>query len=189
MTHLVDQYGLAFLFVIVALESAGAWLPGETALIAAAVLASQGQFPLSAVVAIAAAAAILGDNLGYWIGRTFGRGILERFERVRRLLPRAERFFAKHGGKAVFLARFIAGLRVTAAWMAGVGQMPWWRFLFWNACGGIAWAIGIGVLAYYAGRAAADAASQYGLYGAAGVVAVALVVLVAVRLWGHRALG
>ena len=114
VNHFVDHYGLGFLFAIVSLESAGVWLPGETALIAAGVVASQGHLSIVAVIAVAAAGAILGDNVGYWIGRRYGRRLLERFGWLDRLLPRAERFFRRHGGKAVFLARFVAGV--------GVGQ-------------------------------------------------------------------
>src|SRR5204863_7336191 len=132
---------------------------------------------------VAAVAAIIGDNIGYWIGRKAARPLLHRYARVRRyadrVLPTAERFFQRHGGKAVFLARFFGGLRVTGAWMAGITRMPWWPFLTWNAAGGIAWAIGVGLIAYYAGKAAADAIARYGVYGGI-VVAVVLVLVLAV---------
>ena len=190
MTHLVNQfidhYGLAFLFAIVSLESAGVWVPGETALIAAGVLASSGRLSIAAVIAVAAAGAILGDNVGYWIGRRYGRRLLQRFGWLDRLLPRAERFFRRHGGKAVFLARFVAGVRVTGAWMAGISHMPWWRFLAWNAAGGIAWATAVGLVAYYFGRAAADLIAQYGLVGAGVVAAVAIAGGVGLHFWRQR---
>jgi membrane protein DedA with SNARE-associated domain len=172
VTHLIDQYGLLFLFGIVALESAGAWVPGETALIAAAVLAAQGHLSIELVIVVAALAAILGDNVGYWIGRKGGRKLAERFPWLARFLPAAERFFERHGGKAVFFARFLAGLRVTGAWMAGIGHMSWWRFLGWNALGGIVWATAVALVAYYGGKAAADAIARYGLFAAAGIAAV-----------------
>jgi membrane-associated protein len=184
--HVVDHYGLEFLFLVVAAESAGVWVPGETALIAAGVLASRGHFSIAAVIAVAAVAAILGDNVGYWIGRTFGRRLLRRFRRIEALLPRAERFFRRHGGKAVFLARFFAGVRVTGAWMAGISHMPWWRFLGWNAAGGIAWATTVALVAYYLGRAAADLIARYGLIGGAAVVAIAVVGGLAVHFWRRR---
>jgi membrane protein DedA with SNARE-associated domain len=76
----------------------------------------------------------------------------------------------RHGGKAVFFGRFVAILRFTAAWLAGLGRMTWWRFLFWNAAGGIAWAVGVSLLAFYGGKAAADAIARYGALGAAGLV-------------------
>lgn len=186
MQHVVDHYGLAFLFLIVAAESAGVWVPGETALIAAGVLAARGNFPIWEVIAVAALGAILGDNAGYWIGRSFGRRIAHRFSRLEKLLPPSERFFRRHGGKAVFLARFVAGVRVTGAWMAGISHMPWWRFLGWNAAGGILWATAVGLVAYYLGRAAADLIAQYGLIGAGAAVVLALVVAGVVYLWRRR---
>jgi membrane protein DedA with SNARE-associated domain len=184
--HIVDQYGLAFLFLIVALESAGVWVPGETALIAAGVLASRGHYSIWAVIGLAALGAILGDNAGYWIGRTYGRRLFLRFRRLEALLPRSERFFRRHGGKAVFLARFVAGLRVTGAWMAGISHMPWWRFLAWNAAGGIAWATAVGLVAFYLGRAAADLVAQYGLIGGGAAVGLAVAIVVGVHLWRRR---
>jgi membrane protein DedA with SNARE-associated domain len=184
--HVVDQYGLAFLFAIVALESAGVWVPGETALIAAAVLASRGHFSIAAVIGLAAFGAILGDNVGYWIGRIYGRRLFLRFERLEALLPRSERFFKRHGGKAVFLARFLAGLRVTGAWMAGISHMDWWRFLAWNAAGGIVWATSVGLVAYYLGRAAADLIARYGLIGGAAVAVLVILGAVAVHFWRRR---
>jgi len=190
VTHFIEHYGLWFLFAIVCLESAGLWLPGETALITAAVLAAEHQLAIQGVIAVAVVAAIIGDNIGYWIGRKAARPLLYRYARVRRhaerVLPPAERFFKRHGAKAVFLARFFGGLRVTGAWMAGITQMSWWRFLFWNAAGGIVWAFGVGLLAYYAGKAAADALARYGVYAAiaGGIAFVAVIVLL--HVWRRR---
>jgi membrane protein DedA with SNARE-associated domain len=98
-----------------------------------------------------------------------------------RTLPRGERFFAKHGGKAVFLGRFVAVLRVTAAWIAGLSRMGWWRFFAWNAAGGIVWATGIGLISYYLGDAAAKAIGRYGLYAAGGAIVFAVLGYVIVR--------
>src|SRR6516165_12773173 len=115
------------MFVLLALESFGLPLPGETALIACAVLASQGALPLAWVIVVAILAAVIGDNLGYWVARRGGRQLLYRYRLTHRYaeqyLPRGERFFAKHGGKAVFLGRFVAVLRVTAAWCAGLSHI------------------------------------------------------------------
>ena len=94
------------------------------------------------------------------------------------MLPWSERFFKRHGAKTIFLARFFAILRVTAAFLAGVSRMHWWRFFLWNAAGGIAWAVLVGLVSYYAGQAAADAIARYGLIG--GVAIVILLVLGAV---------
>lgn len=178
MTDLLQTYGLPVLFLIIALESAGVPLPGETALIAAAVLASQGHLEIGAVVVVSALAAIVGDNIGYWVGRLGGRRLLYRnrlsARYAERFLPPAERFFARHGGKTVFLARFISGLRVAGALMAGISRMPWWGFLVWNAVGGVVWATGIGLTAFYCGLAIDGTAGRLGLLvlGAASVIAL-----------------
>jgi len=190
VTHFIEDYGLLFLFGIVSLESAGLWLPGETALIAAGVYASNGHLSIAGVIAVAAVAAIVGDNAGYWLGREGGRRLLQRYALLRRFtdraLPPAERFFERHGGKAVFLARFFGGVRVTGAWMAGITRMSWWRFLFWNAAGGIVWAIAVGLVAFYVGKAAADALARYGIY-AAIVAGIMLVLAIAVlHIWRRR---
>ena len=107
------------------LESGGIPLPGETALITAGIFASRGDLDIVEVIAVAAAAAIVGDNIGYWIGRTGGRRFLEWFGPFHNWskpgLEWSERFFERHGGKTVFIARFVAVLRVTAAWLAGIG--------------------------------------------------------------------
>jgi membrane protein DedA with SNARE-associated domain len=192
VTHLLHTYGLPILFLAVGIESAGIPIPGETTLITAAVLASTGRtnWSVEVVIAVAAAGAIVGDNVGYWIGRTGGRELLERWEplarHTRRVLPPAERFFEKHGGKTVFIARFIAVLRVTAAWVAGISRMPWWRFFVWNAAGGIAWATLVGLVAYYGGRAAADAISRYGLYGLGVLAGVVVIASGGYYLWRRR---
>ena len=180
MTHFFTSHGLPLLFAVVLLESFGIPLPGETALIAFGILASQGHYSIVWVIVVAAAGAIVGDNLGYWvIGRWGGRALFERWAFLRRyserFLPAAERLMASHGGKTVFFGRLVTVLRYTAACVAGIGRMEWWKFLFWNAAGGIIWATAVGLVAYYSGHAAADAIQRYGIY-AAGGIAVLLVV-------------
>jgi membrane-associated protein len=169
-----SQLALLLLFVLLALESFGLPVPGETVLIACSVLASQGSLSIVWVIVVAVLAAIIGDNLGYWVAREGGRPLLERHRLTRpyaeKYLPRGERFFAKHGGKAVFLGRFVAVLRVTAAWVAGISHMHWWRFLVWNAAGAIVWATLVALVSYYLGDAAASAFGRYGLYAAGGVL-------------------
>jgi membrane protein DedA with SNARE-associated domain len=187
----MDSAGLPLLFLLVALESAGIPLPGETALIVAAVLAQRGHFDIAAVIVVAAAAAIIGDNAGYWAARKGGRRLLRRWSRLSnwsdRALPRAERFFERHGGKTVFVGRFIAFLRFTAAWLAGLSHMSWWRFFAWNAAGGIAWACLVGLVAYYTSEAAAQAIGRYGLVVGGGFVVLALLAFGALQLWRRHA--
>jgi membrane protein DedA with SNARE-associated domain len=180
VTHFFTSHGLPLLFVVVMIESFGVPLPGETALIAFAVLASQGHYSIAWVIAIAAAGAIVGDNLGYWlIGRYGGRALFERWGPLRRyserFLPATERLMARRGAIVVFFGRFVTVLRYTAAWVAGIGKMPWWKFLFWNALGGICWATAVGLAAYYAGNAAADAIRRYGIYAAAAIAVAVLI--------------
>jgi membrane protein DedA with SNARE-associated domain len=191
VTHFFTHHGLPLLFVVIMLESFGIPLPGETALVFFGVLASQGNYDIVAVIAVAAVAAIVGDNLGYWlIGRLGGRALfrkwswLERY--AERVIPRAERIMKRHGGKTVFFGRFVAILRFTAAWLAGLGEMPWWRFLFWNAAGGVGWAAAVGLVAFYGGKAAADAIARYGAFAAAGIVVLLIVGLLVVHFGKKR---
>jgi len=167
------------LFAVVAAESSGLPVPGETSLIAVAILASQHQgISIELVIATAALAAIVGDNVGYVLGRHAGRRLLTRegrwMERRRRFLVRGEAFFERHGSRAVFLARWIPGLRVVGSWLAGAHHMPWRTFLLWNALGGIAWATTIGLAAYLLGHVVETIFRTFGLVGLAVVVAAAL---------------
>jgi membrane protein DedA with SNARE-associated domain len=162
---------------IIGLESLGLPSPGETALVLAAVLASQGKLQIWLVIVIGVSSAILGDNAGYWLGRRFGREVLEArgpFHRRRiEVIAAGDRFFARHGPRAVFFARWIALVRFAAAWLAGINEMPFRQFFFWNALGGISWGVTYGLVGYFAGQAAADAITSFGIYAA-----VALAVLV-----------
>jgi membrane protein DedA with SNARE-associated domain len=187
VTSFFTNHGLPLLFAAVAIESFGIPVPGETALIAVGVLASQGHYSIVTVIALAAAAAIIGDNLGFWlIGRRGGRALIARFgwveRRTQHVLPRAEALIDRYGGRAVFFGRFVSVLRETIAWVAGLAGMSWPRFLFWNAFGGIVWASGIGLLAYFGGKALADAVSRYGLYAGATIAVVAVFLTTAPKL-------
>jgi membrane protein DedA with SNARE-associated domain len=190
VTQLIEDYGLILLFLLVAMESSGVPLPGETALITTGVLASRGHFDIEWVIVIAAAAAIIGDNVGYWIGRKGGRRLLNQWGWTRRLrdkyVPPAERFFKRHGGKTIFIARFVAVLRVIGAWVAGISRMPWWRFLLWNAAGGICWAVLVGLVSFYLGHAAADAIQRWGLIGGAIAAAIAVLLFLGVHYLSKR---
>ena len=176
--HLIQVAGYPLLFLIVMSESSGVPVPGETALITAAVLASKGKLRIELVVPLAAAAAIVGDNIGYLIGREGGRWLLTRpgrFYRQRlRVLDTGEPFFERHGPKAVFFGRFLLGLRVWASWLAGATRMHWRSFVLWNALGGICWASAVGLLAYYLGHSAGNFVETFGLFGlAAALLAIA----------------
>jgi len=191
MTQFFVSHGLPLLFVVIMLESFGVPVPGETALIAFGVLASQGHYSIVTVIVLAAIAAIVGDNLGYWfLGRLGGRALFNRWGWLRRYsdrtLPQVERIMARHGGKTVFFGRFVAVLRVGAAAVAGLAHMPWWRFFFWNASGGIVWATTVGLAAYYGGQRVADAIQRYGLYAAAVIVVALLVGWILIRRVKHR---
>jgi membrane protein DedA with SNARE-associated domain len=181
LTSVLTHHGLPLLFAAVAVESFGFPVPGETALIAFGVLASQGHYSIAEVIAVAAIAAIVGDNLGFWlIGRRGGHALIARYpwieRRTRRGIGRARALIERYGGRAVFFGRFVSVVRETIAWVAGLAGMSWPRFLLWNALGGIAWATAIGLLAYFGGNALADAVSRYGLYAGTAVAAAALIV-------------
>jgi membrane protein DedA with SNARE-associated domain len=174
----VSHVGYPLLFLVVMLESSGVPVPGETALIAAAILASAGKLQIELVIPIAASAAIVGDNIGYVIGRKGGRWILERpgrfYHQRQEVLEIGEPFFERHGPKAVFFGRFLLGLRVWASWLAGATRMPWRSFVFWNACGGICWATAVGLIVYFLGHSAENALETFGIFGlVAALVAIA----------------
>jgi membrane protein DedA with SNARE-associated domain len=168
--HLSNNLGY-ILPAVIGLESMGVPSPGETALVLAAVLASQGKLQIELVLVIGIASAIVGDNVGYLLGRRLGRDVLEApgpFRARRITVIRAgDRFFKRHGGKAVFLARWVALVRVAAAWLAGINGMPFKEFFLWNAFGGITWGLTFGLVGYFGGHAAAKVLAKAGLIGAA----------------------
>jgi membrane protein DedA with SNARE-associated domain len=181
--HLLSTYGYAAVAGVVALESMGIPLPGETTLIAAALVAgTTHDLNVWLVIAAAAGGAILGDNVGFWIGREFGFRLLVRYGRYVGLTDRriklGQFLFLHHGGKVVFFGRFVAVLRALAAVLAGANCMPWRSFLFFNASGGIVWALFYGLGAYYLGEKieqfASPIAIAIGLLVAAGVVVSAI---------------
>ena len=181
--------GYAAVFALIAVETMGIPVPGETALIAAALLAHRGQLEIVPLVAIAAAAAILGDNVGFTIGRHGGRRLLLRPGPFRhhqqRVIDYGEPFFERHGPKAVFLGRWVSGLRIASAWLAGINGMNWPTFLFWNALGGIAWACSIALGVYFLGHFAEEIISTVGPVAAV----VAVLALIAFVVWRRRKAG
>jgi membrane protein DedA with SNARE-associated domain len=171
--------GLGYLLpAIIGLESMGIPSPGETALVLAAVLASQGKLQIELVILIGVVSAIVGDNVGYLLGRRLGRDVLEApgpFHKRRvSVIAAGDRFFRRHGPKAVFFARWIALVRFAAAWLAGINRMRFKQFFFWNALGGITWGITYGLVGYFGGKAAAHVLAQAGVIGAI-VLAVVVV--------------
>ncbi len=180
ISGLVASYGYVVLFFLVGLESLGIPLPGETALVTAAAIAALGHLSIYVVVATAAAAAIIGDNGGYWIGREGGIALVRRYGRVLHLneshLERAHAFFERHGPKTVFIGRFIALLRTWAAVLAGAGHMPYGTFMLYNAFGAVCWSVIFGTLGYVFGRNLPQLEHYVGQASLAGVLLVALVV-------------
>ncbi len=163
--------GLGYLLpALIGLESMGVPSPGETALVLAAVLASQGKLDIWLVIVIAAGSAMLGDNIGYLLGRHFGRDALERAgpfrERRVRLIAVGDRYFRAHGAKTVFIGRWIALIRFAVAWLAGINGMRFLTFFGWNAFGGISWALAYGLAGYYGGHAVVDVFETVGLVAA-----------------------
>ena len=194
-TWLVDlfaRYGYAVVFVGVFLENTGLPVPGETALLAGAALAHYGQLSLARVIVTAIAAAILGDNLGFLIGRRGGRRIAERHGWRIGLTPERlaefDRFFERHGPKTVFVARFITGLRVVGAVLAGGSGMRWPIFLFYNASGAVVWCTVIAFAGYslaYSWATLERWIGGSGLLALAGVALLGLIAFVRARRKRH----
>ena len=184
IAHLVQSYGYYAVFALIALESLGIPLPGESALIAAALYAgTTHHLNIAALAAAAAAAAVIGDNAGYWIGKTGGRRLAERYGhyvRLNRARLKAGRYlFARHGVKVVFFGRFVAVLRTYAAFLAGLSAMRWSRFLVANAAGGVLWSGIYAFGAYALGNAASSIGSTITIAGlaVAGVLTAATIVI------------
>src|SRR5712664_1735892 len=170
---LIQVYGPWVIFVVVALESAGVPLPGETILVAAALLAATtNQIDIAVVVAAAAAGAIVGDGIGYAVGRRFGMPLLRKYGRYIRLdenrLLIGRYLFFRYGNAVVFFGRFIAVLRMFAALLAGANSMPAGRFFFFNITGGVCWACLFGFGAYAVG------AGIYKISGTLSVISLGL---------------
>lgn len=178
---LIIHHGYWALFLIVMLESAGVPVPGESALLLAAAYAgATHHLNISYVIATAAAGAIVGDNFGYWIGRMAGARLLDSYGRfigvTKERLRIAHYLFERHGGKVVFFGRFIAILRMLAALFAGVSRYDWRLFLFFNAAGGVVWALVFGIGAYLFGDAMTRVSGIFGAM-ALGAVVVGIAVV------------
>src|SRR5215210_1244969 len=185
--HLISRYGYLIILFGVMAESTGVPLPGETILISAGILVQRGSLDLGDAIFFGILGAIVGDQLGYWAGREGGRPFILRYGRYVWITPerlgRAEAFFARHGGKAVFMARFFSGLRVFGALVAGMSRMPWGTFILYNALGGAIWATAAVLVGYFLG-------SSLGVVdrwtGQASILLLALAVLALVLYLSYR---
>ena len=179
--YIFQTYGVWTVAIMVGLESLGIPLPGEAVLILASVYAATHGGNIAVVIAAAAAGAIIGDNIGYIIGRKFGYPLIVRFGpyvgMTEGRIKLGQYLFQKYGGKIVFIGRFFAVLRFLAALLAGVNNLGWPRFLLANALGGLVWATVIGMSAYTFGR------SIHMLHGPAGTLSIAIAIGIAVTIF------
>jgi membrane protein DedA with SNARE-associated domain len=149
----VDDYGYLVLFLGVMAENASLPVPGETILIIASFYSHHGHLNLGYVILLATVGCILGDNASFYIGRRLGRPFIEQYGRylliTQKRLAYVERFFQKHGDKTIFIQRWITGVRVIGALVAGTSQMPWHRFVLFNCLGAVTWVTAISLLAFF----------------------------------------
>jgi membrane protein DedA with SNARE-associated domain len=190
LTHLIANFGYGTIAAIVALEGMGIPVPGETALVLAALYAERTHnLNIGFVIAAAAAGAIAGDNIGFWIGREIGYRLVLRFGSYVGLtesrIKLGQYLFQRHGGLVVFVARFVAVLRTIAPLLAGLNRMAWRRFVVFNAGGGILWAAVYGSGAYLLGREMEQFATPVAI--TLGIVAAIFIVASIVFLRRHEA--
>jgi membrane protein DedA with SNARE-associated domain len=182
-TAIVDAIGYPAAGLGILIESAGVPFPGETLLLAAAAWAAARHHSIVLVIVFGFLGSTVGADLGYLLGFRGGRPFVERFGSLFRIRPehiaRSEMFFARHGDKAVLIARFILGLRTWGSMLAGMSRMPFWRFQLFSSLGGLAWATVIGIAGYLLG-------SNLGLLEAIirdlGIGGLVIVVLIAIIL-------
>jgi membrane protein DedA with SNARE-associated domain len=150
------RFGYWVVFFGVMLENAGLPVPGETIMLAGGFFAARGHFELQYVIIVGLIGAVLGDNAGFWVGRILGRQALEKYGRYIFLtahrLENIDRFFHQFGGRTIFIARFVTGLRVFAALIAGSTLMPWRGFLLFNIAGAVVWSVTIALIGFLFGE-------------------------------------
>jgi membrane protein DedA with SNARE-associated domain len=190
LAPLLDHWGYFAVFAIIFVESFGIPTPGQTIMVAAAVYANYGTLNVWVVALVALVAAVLGDNLGYWIGSRGGRTVVDRWGKyvliTEERFAKAEGFFARRGGGVVLIARFIDGLRQVNGIIAGITSMPWRRFLLYNTLGATLW-VGFWVtLAYTFGAPLVAMLSKSLGWWAAALLAAAAIVLGVVHLRRSR---
>jgi membrane protein DedA with SNARE-associated domain len=186
----LNTFGYVAVFLFIGIESTGIPFPGETMLVSASVYAALGCSTLSEpwVIVACILGATTGDNIGYWVGRTGGRGLIRKYGKYVRLneshLAHAEKYFQKYGGATVFFGRFLAILRAWAAFLAGVNRMNAWRFFIYNAGGAIIWSTTFGLLGYELGRNLSRLESVLKALGTVGIIIfIVLVVLIVGTIW------
>lgn len=187
MLSLLERYGYLIVFLGVTLEGVGVPLPGETVLITGGALAHRGSLSLWETIVMGSLGAVIGGQAGYLAGRFGGRPFVLRWGRYVFITPerlgRTERFFEQHGGRAVFLARFITGLRVFGALVAGMSRMSWSKYTLYSVLGGVIWAAAAVELGYFLW-------ASIGLVehwiGRISLLLAATVVLVVILRWSYR---
>jgi len=194
--QLIEQYMLAYgywaVFFGVMLENAGVPVPGETILLIAGYFAASraDKFNIIRVMITAATGAVVGDNIGFAIGHHYGRGILLRFGRFIFLTPKRlehmENYFQSHGNKTILVARFITGLRVFAALLAGASKMRWRVFFVYNVAGALLWSIVITTLGYLFGQSLPLLVKWVGRSGTILLIVVMVIVVIVWRIRSHR---
>jgi membrane protein DedA with SNARE-associated domain len=192
--QLIEQYMLAYgywaVFFGVMLENAGLPVPGETILLVAGYFASTGVFRVPLVMLVAATGAVIGDNIGFAIGHHYGRGFLLRVGRFFFLTPKRfahmEDYFKSHGNKTILVARFITGLRVFAALLAGASKMPWRVFFIYNVSGAVLWSVVITLLGYLFGQSLPLLVKWVGRTGTILLIAAIVIGIVLWRIQRHR---
>jgi membrane protein DedA with SNARE-associated domain len=186
----LDHYGYLALAGLVTVESFGAPAPAQTLLILAGIYAGDGRLNVALVVLIGFAAAVIGDSIGFWIGRAGGRRLVLRLGRyvwlTEERLDKTEGFFKRHGGQIVVVARFIDGLRQFNGMVAGVVNMPWWRFLAFNALGAALWSVLWSGVGFLAGRHIHHVYAEVRRYQTYFLVALAIVVALLLVRWLWR---
>jgi membrane protein DedA with SNARE-associated domain len=188
--HFMLQYGYWAIFFGVMLENAGVPVPGETILLVGGFFAAQGHFNVALVMLIAATGAVIGDNIGFAIGHHYGRGLLLKIGRFFLLTPQRlehmEGYFARHGNKTILVARFITGLRVFAALLAGASNMRWRVFVVYNVAGAILWSVAITTLGYLFGQSLPLLVKWVGRGGTFLLIAAVVVLVIVWRIRRHR---
>ena len=188
--HYMLLYGYWAVFLGVMLENAGVPVPGETILLIAGYFASTGEFHLGLVMLIAATGAVVGDNIGFAIGHHFGRSVLLRVGRFFFLTPKRfehmENYFERHGNKTILVARFITGLRVFAALLAGASKMPWRVFIVFNVAGAVLWSVVITTLGYLFGQSLPLLIKWVGRSGTVLLISAIVIGIIVWRVQKHR---